>query len=281
MGGGAARFSGFNSQVISSVLLSAPLARNDTVIAVEKPLEKPYLRMTLNWMKKFGVELTSMSSDYTRFEISGGKTYRAVEAAVPADWSGAAFPLVAAACTPSELTISGLDFNDAQGDKIVVDHLVSMGADITKDTSGGRLLVRGGKPLRGGAVIDLNDIPDSLPALSAAACFAQGDTVFTGIAHVRVKETDRVAVMKEALSKIGAKVEISDGGMIVHGDGGKNLKGAVVESHDDHRIAMAMAAAGLFSAGETRVKDAECASVSFPGFFDAMNRAGAAIELRD
>ena len=281
MGGGTAHFSGFNSQVISSVLLSASLARNDTVIEVEKPLEKPYLQMTIDWMKKYGVELKTRSSDYTHFEIGGGKTYQAVEAVVPADWSGVAFPLVAAVCTPSELTISGVDFNDAQGDKIVVDHLVSMGAGITKDTAGGRLLVRGGKPLKGGAVINLNDIPDSLPALSAAACFAEGDTVFTGLAHVRVKETDRVAVMEGELSKIGAKVETTGDSMIIHGEGGKNLKGADVESHDDHRIAMAMAAAGLFSAGEMRVKDAECASVSFPGFFDLMNRAGAAIELQD
>jgi 3-phosphoshikimate 1-carboxyvinyltransferase len=279
--GGTAHFSGFSSQVISSVLLSGPLAQNNTVIEVEKPLEKPYLQMTVDWMKKYGVELKTMSSDYTRFEIGGGKTYRAVEAAVPADWSGAAFPLVAAVCTPSELTISGLDFNDAQGDKIVVDHLVSMGADITKDTSGGRLLVRGGKPLAGGAVINLNDIPDSLPALSAAACFAEGDTVFTGLAHVRVKETDRVAVMEGEHTKIGATVETTRDSMIIHGEGGKNLKGAAVESHEDHRIAMAMAVAGLFSEGEMRVKDAECASVSFPGFFDLMSRAGASIETRN
>ena len=277
--GGTAHFSGFSSVVISSTLLASPMALNDTIIKVEKPLEKPYLQMTIDWLKKYGVELKKQAPDYTYFEIECGKTYKATESSIPADWSGVAFPLVAAVCTPSDLIISGMDFNDSQGDKIVVDHLISMGADITKDEAGGKLIVHGGKPLKGGTTINLNDIPDSLPALSVAACFAEGDTVFTGLAHVRVKETDRVAVMEAELTKIGAKVETTKDSMTVHG--GSPIKGAEVESYDDHRIAMAMAVAGLFADGEMRVKDAECASVSFPNFFDLLGSAGASIELSD
>jgi 3-phosphoshikimate 1-carboxyvinyltransferase len=275
--GGTAHFSGFNSQVISSVLLSAPLAQSNTVVKVEKPLEKPYLQMTIDWMKKYGITLNEQSVDYTHFEVGGGKTYTAVESTVPADWSGVSFPLVAAVCTPSELVILGLDFNDVQGDKIVVDHLIAMGADITKDTTNGRLIVRGGKPLKGGVTINLNDIPDSLPALSVAACYAQGDTVFTGLSHVRVKETDRVAVMEKELSKLGAKVSITNDSMTIHG--GCVLQGTDVDSHDDHRIAMALCVAGLFAEGTVRVNAVECASVTFPNFFELMNQAGARFEL--
>jgi 3-phosphoshikimate 1-carboxyvinyltransferase len=277
--GGTARFSGFNSQVVSSLLLSAPLARGDTLILVDHPLEKPYLQMSVDWMQKYGVSLTEQADDYTRLAVAGSGGYGAVDSVIPADWSGVIFPLVAALCTPSELAITGLDFNDVQGDKIVVDYLTRMGAGITRDIPGGRLLVRGGKPLKGGMTINLNDIPDSLPALSVAACFAEGDTTFTGLAHVRVKETDRVAVMETELAKMGAKFSLGPDRMTVHG--GAPLRGAEVDSRDDHRVAMALAVAGLFAAGETRVKGAECVPVSFPGFFDLMRRLGASFELRE
>jgi 3-phosphoshikimate 1-carboxyvinyltransferase len=139
--------------------------------------------------------------------------------------------------------------------------------------------VRGGKPLKGGATINLNDTPDALPALCIAATYARGDTTFTGLAHVRVKETDRVAVMDRELAKLGAKVTTTKESLTIHG--GAPLTGAQVDCHDDHRIAMALCIAGLFAEGTTTVKDAECASVSFPNFFGLLARAGANIELQD
>jgi 3-phosphoshikimate 1-carboxyvinyltransferase len=281
-GGGGARFSGFNSQVVSSTLLASPLAAGRTVILVEKPLEKPYLQMTLDWMKRYGAAAAEQADDYTRFVVAGGGSYTACESVIPADWSAAAFPLAAAVCAPSEVTLCGLDFADSQGDKIVVDHLIAMGADIAKDEAAGKLFVRGGKPLAGGAVINLNDIPDSLPALAVAACFARGGTTFTGLAHVRVKETDRVAVMQKELAKLGADVHTTADSMTVRGafaEGARPLCGAEVDSRGDHRIAMALAVAGLCCGGETRVLGAECTAVSFPGFFELLNSAGASIKL--
>ncbi len=279
MKGGVAHYSGFSSQFISSLMLAAPLAEGDTEIFVEKPLEKPYLQMTIDWMKKYGVELAENSGDYTHFKIQGGQHYTAINSTVPSDWSGVAFPLVAAVSTDSDLVISGVDFHDAQGDKAVVDHLIAMGADITKDVEGHRILVKGGKPLKSDLTINLNDIPDSLPALSVAACYNQGKTTFTGLAHVRVKETDRVAVMEQELTKLGAKIETTHDSMIVYG--GQPLTGALVDSHDDHRVAMSLAVAGLFAQGEMAVKDAQCAAVSFPNFFEVMNGVGAGLQLED
>lgn len=279
MRGGKAYFSGFTSQFISSILFSSPLAEDRTEIFVENPLEKPYLQMTLDWMKLYGIEPSEVSPDFKYFAVEGNQSYKAVESTVPSDWSGVAFPLVAAVTTPSDIVISGVDFHDSQGDKAVVDHLIDMGANITKDAANHRMVIKGGTPLHGGVTIDLNDIPDSLPALSVAACFAQGKTTFTNLAHVRVKETDRVAVMEKELKKLGADVEIGPDYMIVNG--GKTLMGAEVDSNDDHRIAMALAVAGLFAEGETRVKDAQCASVSFPSFFEKMNKVGADIILKD
>lgn len=279
MRGGKAYFSGFNSQFISSVLLSSPLVEGKTEIFVENPLEKPYLQMTLDWMKLYGVIPSVVDPGFKYFAIDGNQSYKAIESTVPSDWSGVAFPLVAAVTTPSEVVISGVDFDDCQGDKAVVDHLIAMGANIVKDAKNNRMIVKGGTPLHGGLTINLNDIPDSLPALSVAACFAEGKTTFTNLAHVRVKETDRVAVMENELKKLGADIEIGPDYMVVNG--GKTLAGTEVYSHDDHRVAMALAVAGLFAEGKTTVKDAQCASVSFPNFFELMNKAGAGIVLLD
>lgn len=273
MQGGTVRFKHSLSQFVSSVMMSAPLLEKDTVIINEDPLEKPYLQLTIDWMRRYGVELAENSGDYTYFKISGGQEYRPAESYVPSDWSGVAFPLVAGLVTDSQISICGVDFNDSQGDKAVVDHLISMGADITEDAKNGKLLIRGGRPLHGGQTIDLSDIPDSLPALSVAAAYAQGDTRFTGLGHVRMKETDRVAVMAEELGKMGASVETGSDYMIVHG--GKKLTGTTVESCDDHRVAMAMTVCGLFAEGETTVRNSECAAVSFPSFFEVMESLGA------
>lgn len=272
--GGSVRMSGFSSQHISSLLMAAPLAPQDTDIHVDNPLEKPYLAMTLSWIRRYGAQV-EYAPDFSHFHIEGRQAYAAQHSTVPADWSSVAFPAVAALVSGSRIEIPGVDFDDVQGDKAVIDHLIAMGADIAKDREGRRLLVRGGKKLRSGLTINLDDIPDSLPALSVAACFAEGDTRFTGLKHVRVKETDRVAVMEQELAKLGASVETGPDFMVVHG--GKALRGATVHSHDDHRIAMAMVCAGLFAEHETVVADAECAAVSFTGFLEKMQKAGADI----
>ena len=279
MKGGVCHLNGFSSQHISGILLSSPMLDTgcDVEIMVEKPLETPYIQMTIDWMRRYGAEL-EYSSDYRRFVVKGGQKYLAQESIIPSDWSGVAFPLVAAVCTPSELVISGVNFDDSQGDKAVVDILIGMGADITKDRENNRLIIRGGKPLHG-TTVDMDKIPDSLPALSVAAAYAQGDTLFTNLAHVRVKESDRVAVMQEVLGKCGANIDITSDSMTVHG--GKPLHGASVPSYGDHRIAMAMAVCGLMCEGEMEIADAECASVSFPHFYETMNKAGAGFTLKE
>lgn len=279
MKGGVCHLNGFASQHISGVLVPAPMLDEgqSVEILVEKPLEQPYLQMTVDWMRKYGAEV-EVSPDYKRFFVRGGQKYTAQESMIPSDWSGVAFPLVAAVCTPSELVISGVDFEDSQGDKAVVDILISMGADIVKDKEGNRLVIHGGKPLHG-TTVDMDAIPDSLPALSVAAAYANGDTFFTNLAHVRVKESDRVAVMQEVLGACGADIDITADSMTVHG--GKPLHGASVPSYGDHRIAMAMAVCGLMCDGEMEIADAECASVSFPHFYETMNKAGAGFEMKE
>ncbi|HRX57213.1 MAG TPA: 3-phosphoshikimate 1-carboxyvinyltransferase [Eubacteriales bacterium] len=277
MKGGVCHLNGFSSQHISGILLPAPMLDEgrQTEIVVENPRELPYLQMTIDWMRRYGAEV-EYSPDYKHFLVKGGQKYTAVESTIPSDWSGVAFPMIAAVISSGELTITGLDFDDCQGDKIVADILISMGADIQKDEKNGTMVIHGGKPLHG-TTIDMSDIPDSLPALCIAAAYAQGDTFFTSLAHVRVKESDRVAVMQEMLDACGGSTEATSDTMTVHG--GKPLHGASVSSHGDHRIAMAMAVCGLMCDGQMRISEAECASVSFPEFYETMNKIGAGFEV--
>lgn len=275
MKGGTAHFDGKLSQVVSGIMMVAPLLEQDTELIVRDPKEKPYLDITFDWMARYGVQVEN-NEDYSHFHIRGGQKYHPAETTVSGDWSGVAFPLVAGLITGSEIIIDALNFADSQGDKAVVDRLIEMGADIEKDVEGGRLLVHGGAKLRGGITVDMRDIPDALPALSVAAAFAEQDTHFVGLAHVRLKETDRVAVMAEELAKMGVKVDVGADDMTVHGGGA--VCGAKVKSHGDHRVAMAMLVCGLAAEGQTEVENAECAAVSFPNFFEVMSGMGADIQ---
>ena len=273
MRGGTAHFDGKLSQIVSGIMMAAPLLKADTDIVIRNPKEKPYLDITLDWMARFGVVLEH-NDDYTHFHIRGGQKYRGLETTISGDWSGVAFPLVAGIITGSEIVIDAVNFSDSQGDKAVVDVLIQMGAALQKDIPGSRLLVHSGSRLHG-VEINMNDIPDALPALSVAAAFAEGTTHFTGLEHVRLKETDRVAVMAQELQRMGIRTEIGSDNMTVYGG---TVHGAEVDSHGDHRVAMALLVSGLAADGCVTVKDAECAAVSFPNFFEVMNGLGAGFD---
>lgn len=272
MKGGTVRYNHSLSQFVSSVMMVAPLLEQDTEIFNDDPLEQPYLQISIDWMRRYGVELEAQSESYDYFKIAGNQTYTATQSTIPSDWSSVAFPLVAAIIAGTEVEIHGVDFNDSQGDKAVVDHLIAMGADIVKDVENHRIIVKGGAKLHGDLTIDLSKTPDALPAMCIAAAYTQGTITYTGLAHVRMKETDRIAVMESELTKVGVKVESGPDYMVVHG-GGK-IVGAKVESMDDHRIAMAMIVCGLAAEGTMEVCDSECAAVSFPTFYATMEQLG-------
>lgn len=269
---GTARFCGRFSQFISSTLLAAPNLEGRTTVLVDSPIEKPYLQMTLDWMTRQGIKVDYVDPGYRRFEVCGRQAYLPVDARIESDWEGVAFPLAAAVLTDSDLVIGDLDLSGGQGDAAIVDILQKMGADIVVDQKSRSLRARGGKTLRG-IEIDCSDIPDAMPILSVIGAGAEGETKLTHLESVRIKETDRVAVMAEELGKMGVRVEYDASTFTVHG--GSPLAGARVRSHDDHRVAMSLAVAGLFAAGETVIEDAECVDVSFPGFYELMRGVGA------
>lgn len=247
------------SQYLSSLLIAAPLAKGDTEIIVPLLHEQPYVEMTLKWLEDQRIRLKRRNLE--RFTVFGGQRYRAFEKSVPGDFSSATFFLSAAAITGSTLTLQGLDMSDPQGDKEVVHILASMGCEIRIE---GTDITINGRGLRG-RDIDMNAIPDALPALAATACYAEGITRLLNVPQARLKETDRIAVMAAELAKMGATVRELPDGLEIHG--GTPLRGAPVDGRHDHRVVMALAVAGLGAEGETRIETAEAAGVTFPGFF--------------
>lgn len=274
--GGVCHFDGLLSSYITGVLIAAPTVSECTEIRIADPKEVPYLEMTIDWLRKQNIRL-EVSDDYRRMLVPGGQKYACVRRAIPGDWSSAAFPLVAAVITGSHCCLTQVDYGDTQGDKAIVALLQKMGANIVVDRSGNSLEVFPGTGLTDGGIINMENIPDALPALAVAAAVAQGKTIFTGIRNVRLKETDRVAVMQSELRKMGISVEADGDTMTVYG--GTPLRGAVVESFGDHRVAMALVAAGMVAQGETVIRDAESVCVSYPSFLDDMQRCCACIEV--
>ncbi|MGI6404585.1 MAG: 3-phosphoshikimate 1-carboxyvinyltransferase [Oscillospiraceae bacterium] len=266
------------SQYISSLMIAAPICQGTMRITTQKPTETPYLDMTIKWLREAGITVNYDEAGHKWFEIAGGQRYLPFEKVIPSDWSSVAFPTVAGLVPGSELVINNMDFQDTQGDAAVIDHLIRMGADITKDSVKGSLIMRGGNKLRG-ITIDMLNTPDALPILSVVGALAEGTTVLDNVAGARLKETDRVQAMTESLKKMGVDIEATENTITIHG--GKPLQGCELESYQDHRIAMALTVAGLYAEGTTTIRDAECASVTFPDFYEKLNNIGAGIVLED
>jgi len=267
--GGETSVVGVTSQYLSSLLMACPLARGDSSITVTGLNERPYVRMTLDWLDFVGANI-SMSDDLSHADISGGQEYKSFSRRIPGDFSSATFLLCAGVLGGGRVVLKGLDMNDPQGDKAVVDILGTMGADITFNDDS---IIVSGSALKG-AEIDMNAIPDAIPMMSVCACFAEGTTVLGNVPQARLKETDRIAVMVGELRKLGADIEELPDGMIIHGGG---LKGGRVHGHGDHRVVMAMTVAGLAADSPIEVDTAEAAGVTFPGFWDTMRSLGAGI----
>jgi 3-phosphoshikimate 1-carboxyvinyltransferase len=271
--GGNATVDGISSQFVSALLFAAPLMPQDTRISVHNLHEQPYVEMTLWWLAGQGIEFEH-SKELTTYKVRGGQRYKPFDMAIPSDFSSAIFAAAAAAVGGSPIELCGLDFSDTQGDKEAFLHLRAMGAMVERGTD--TLMVAGGK-LKG-ALIDLNRTPDALPALAVAAAAAEGETVFTNVAQARIKETDRIAVMAEELGKMGITAKELPDGMVVRG--GK-IKGAKVDSHGDHRVAMALALAGMNAEGQTEIEGAEVAEVTYPTFVEDFVKLGANITTGD
>jgi 3-phosphoshikimate 1-carboxyvinyltransferase len=271
--GGHTDVSGVTSQFLSSLLFACPLARGNSVVEVSDALnEKPYVELTLWWLKRLGVRFEALDG-LRHITVEGSQQYAPIDMDIPSDFSSATFAAAAAVLTGSTVTLTGLDFSDPQGDKAVFEYLAQMGGTVEHCPEGVR--VSAGRRLVGGE-IDLNATPDALPAMAVLATAAEGETRLLNVPQARIKETDRIAVMAKELGRLGASVTELPDGMVIRGG---ELKGATVNGHDDHRVVMALALAGMRAKGETVIEGAEAATVTYPTFREDFAALGARISV--
>ena len=257
---------GKSSQYLSSLLLVAPYAARPAILRVEGAvLSKPYVAMTLAVMAEFGIDV-DCAPDFSRFSIPQG-SYTPREYQIEGDASHSSYFWAAAAITGGRVTVANVPVPSLQGDAMLVPLLGRMGCTVSRDGQG--ITLQGGDRLEG-IKVDMGNMPDVVPTLAVVAIFAHGDTIIENIAHLRIKECDRLSAVVTELKKLGANVEEKPDAMIIHGTGGNGLHGADIDTYHDHRMAMSMAVAGL-KIPNLRIKDEGCVAKSFPGFWQTFS----------
>jgi 3-phosphoshikimate 1-carboxyvinyltransferase len=262
-GGATTLPAGKSSQYLSSLLLVAPYARKPAILAVEGEVpSKPYVTMTLAVMRAFGAEVAA-SAELNHFEINPG-VYRPTTYQVEGDASSASYFFAAAAITGGRVRVKNVPSPSLQGDTALVAMLARMGCTVNYDNG---ITVVGPQELRG-VEVDMGDCPDVAPTLAIVAAHARGRTVIKNIAHLRIKECDRINAVATELAKMGARVEERPDALIIEGmAAGAPLHGAEIDTYNDHRIAMCFGVAGLRTPG-VKIKNRECVVKSFPDFWE-------------
>ncbi|HAN44521.1 MAG TPA: 3-phosphoshikimate 1-carboxyvinyltransferase [Ruminococcaceae bacterium] len=254
-----------SSQYISGLLFALPMLEGDSEIALTTKLESAgYVKMTMQALQGFGVKIEEMPAGYF---IKGNQKYIANTAKVEGDYSNAAFWLSAAALG-SDISCTGLDENSLQGDKAVLDILKAFGASIASTENG---IAAKAQKLTA-TDIDASQIPDLVPVLAVVGAFAQGTTTIYNAARLKLKESDRLASVSNALKSLGADITKYDDKLVIAGK--PSLKGGVIDSCNDHRIAMSMAIAATRCDGNVTILGAECVNKSYPDFFEKYKSLG-------
>jgi len=268
--GGETSIEAVTSQYLSSLLVNVPLAAKDSEIRVVKLNERPYVEITLRYLDEQNIAYEN--DNFECFHVRVGQNYRGFSKRIPADFSSATFFFCAGAFLDGELVLEGLDFDDTQGDKVVVEILREMGAEISINGQG--VTVSRGE-LRG-MDIDMNAIPDALPALAVVGCFAQGQTRLYNVAQARLKETDRISVMATELRKLGADITEQPDGLTIRP---AKLRAAKLHGHGDHRVVMALSMAAMGLKGTSTIDTAEAVGVTFPNYIELMQGIGARLVI--
>ncbi len=248
-----------SSQLLTGLLMALPLCDKDSLISVSELRSVPYVLMTIELLKYFGVRVHH-DEHLKKFFVSGNQTYGPSTYTVEGDWSGASFLLVAGA-TMGSVTVTGLNHASAQADRAILDVLERVGASI--ETAVGFRL-RGKKRELKPFEYDATDCPDLFPPLVALASSCEGKSVIHGLKRLTHKESDRARALLSEFAKLGIVINTIGNSMEVYGG---NIREAVVDAHNDHRIAMACAVAALRAEGSVGIDGEACVSKSYPGFF--------------
>jgi 3-phosphoshikimate 1-carboxyvinyltransferase len=256
-----------SSQLLTGLLMALPLAERDSEIIVRNLKSKPYIDMTIQLLRSFGIRVEY--SGYELFTIPGNQEYTPRKYTVESDWSGGAFLLVAGAVN-GNLHVQGLHADSKQSDMAILRALEQAGAKMKIredqiDISRSEL---------NAFEFDATESPDLFPPLVALAAYSSGISTIRGVSRLIYKESDRATALKAEFGKMNINIEIEGDMMKVTGG---QPTGARVESHDDHRIAMAVAVAALRATGKVNIRDSQCVAKSYPGFFDDIRHLGAIV----
>jgi 3-phosphoshikimate 1-carboxyvinyltransferase len=269
LGGGSTRIRGsVSSQFTSSLLVSAPRAANAVDVTITDHLvSKPYVDMTIESMRQFGVRVERRG--YEWFAVPGGQRYRGGRVMIEPDASGTSYFLAAAAVLHGRVVVPGIGQRSVQGDVGLLRVLADMGCRVAVEPD--RVTLEGGT--LHGIDVDMTSMPDVVPTLAVVAAYARGDTHITGIGNLRLKECDRIEAVTTELGRMGVAVRAERDAMTVTGG---EPKGATIDTYDDHRIAMSFAIAGLRTPGVV-IRQPGCVAKSFPTFWqtlDGLRRGG-------
>jgi 3-phosphoshikimate 1-carboxyvinyltransferase len=258
-----------SSQFVSALLFISPFAEDDVTIRLTTPLEsKPFVLMTIDCLRKFGIEV-EYSRDLEEFKTSK-QSYKPGRYSVEGDWSSASY-LLALGAISGEVEVENLNPNSLQGDKVILEFLKDMGASVIISKDSVKVCRSKLKAIRA----DLTDCIDLLPTVAVLAAVADGTSELTGIGRARIKESDRVAAVREGLEKMGIEVTEGKDRMTIVGG---HPRGSVIDSRDDHRIAMAFSLPGS-AVGATIIDDAECVAKTYPEFWDVLKSIGGEVKI--
>ncbi len=252
-----------SSQYVSSLLVAAPYAAGDLTVVLEGRVPSlPYVEMTVEAMRQFGVEVRR--DDPRTFIVPHGQRYVGGTHRVEGDVSSASYFFLAAAVTGGSVRVGNIHPRTRQGDIRLLDILEELGCSVRRGED--EVEVSGRGLAAGKRVFDLGDMPDMVPTLAVLSALRPGRTVITGVAHLRVKESDRLAALAAELHKTGIMAHETPDGLVVEGG---TPRGAEIETYDDHRIAMSFAVLGLAVPGMA-IRDEGCVAKSFPRFWEEL-----------
>ncbi len=254
-----------SSQYISSLLISAPYARGEVRIRLSgRTVSQPYIEMTIEAMRLFGVEVFREGEG--EFRVAGGQRYQGRPYLVEGDASTASYFFLAAALCGGRVRVLNINPRSLQGDIRLLGIMEMLGCEVLRGED--RVELTGGKLVSGDYTFDMGDLPDMVPTLAVLAAFRPGRTKITNVAHLRIKESDRIAALVSEINRMGVPAEELADGLVVTGS---NPRGTEIETYNDHRIAMSFAIAGLAAPG-MRVKNPQCVKKSFPAFWEELEK---------
>jgi 3-phosphoshikimate 1-carboxyvinyltransferase len=251
-----------SSQVLTGMLMAAPLAKSDVSIAVSNLQSKPYIDITVETMKTFGVDVENIN--YEVFRVKSGQHYKPTQIMVEGDWSGAAFMLVAGAIA-GNVRVENLNLMSKQADRAIIQALIWAGASVSVQDK----FIAVSKNELNSFHFDATHCPDLFPPLVALAAHCKGETRILGVNRLWAKESNRGQTLQQEFAKLGISIEVEGDLMKIYGG---QVKGGTVKSHGDHRIAMACAITALAADGKVEIEGAEAVAKSYPLFFDDIKK---------